>query len=52
MLIMTVLFTPFESGLVVPAKNLWVSGKLLREARLTGQAPNNAFKPKPLRGSA
>ena len=52
MLIMTVLFTPFESGLVVPAKNLWVSGKLLRQARLAGQAPNSSFKPKPLRGSA
>ncbi|WP_154656491.1 hypothetical protein [Novilysobacter defluvii] len=52
MLIMTVLFTPFESGLVVPAKNLWVSGKLLREARLAGQAPNSSFKPRPLRGSA
>ncbi|WP_154656574.1 hypothetical protein [Novilysobacter defluvii] len=52
MLIMTVLFTPFESGLVVPARNLWVSGKLLRQARLTGQVPNSSFKPKPLRGSA
>lgn len=38
MLIMTVLFTPFESGLVAPARNLWVSGNLLREARLTGPA--------------
>ncbi len=31
MIIMTVLFTPFESGLVVPAKNLLVSRKLLRQ---------------------
>lgn len=31
MIIMTVLFTPFESGLVVPAKNLLVSHKLLRK---------------------
>jgi len=52
MLIMTVLFTPFESGLVVPAKNLLVSGRLLKQARLDAQAPNGSFKPKPLRGSA
>ena len=31
MIIMTVFLTPFESGLIVPAKNLWVSGKLLKE---------------------
>jgi len=52
MLIMTVLFTPFESGLVVPAKNLVVSGRLLRQARLAAQGPNSSFKPKPLRDSA
>ena len=52
MLIMTVLFTPFESGLVVPAKSLLVSGRLLKQARLDAQAPNDSFKPKPLRGSA
>ncbi|QOY62694.1 hypothetical protein INQ40_12640 [Lysobacter sp. H21R4] len=29
MILMTVFLTPFESGLIVPAKNLQVSGKLL-----------------------
>ena len=32
MIIMTVIFTPFESGLIVPAKNLFVSAKLLDQA--------------------
>ncbi|MDR6991971.1 VOC family protein [Luteimonas sp. 3794] len=30
MLVMTVVFTPFESGLIVPAKNWWVARRLLR----------------------
>jgi len=30
MLVMTVLLTPFESGLIVPAKNLWEARNLLR----------------------
>ena len=33
MLLMTVLLTPFESGLIVPAKNLHASAKVLRNAR-------------------
>ena len=37
MLVMTVLFSPFESGLVVPAKNLIASGRLLR--RLQDRVP-------------
>ncbi|MCE7033456.1 hypothetical protein LY625_12680 [Lysobacter sp. GX 14042] len=42
MLVMTVLFTPFESGLIVPAKNLLVSGRLLRQARLAAQPPDGS----------
>ncbi|GAB1408500.1 hypothetical protein MASR1M8_24190 [Thermomonas brevis] len=39
MLLMTVLLTPFESGLIVPAKNLHASAKVLRQARSpAGQA--------------
>lgn len=45
MLIMTVLLTPFESGLVVPAKNLWVSGKLLKNARCTGHCGCRLVEP-------
>ena len=52
MLIMTVLFTPFESGIIVPAKNLLVSGKLLKRLEAGELEPNNSFKPMPLRGTA
>ena len=52
MIIMTVLFTPFESGLVVPAKNLLVSGKLLRERQAAAVRPNESFKPTSLRDAA
>ena len=31
--IATVLLTPFESGLVLPARNLWIASKLLRHAQ-------------------
>lgn len=44
MLIMTMLFTPFESGLVVPAKNLWVSGRLLKRARLAAKTQAHSAK--------
>ena len=30
MLVMTVVFTPFEAGVIVPAKNLWEARRLLR----------------------
>ena len=33
MILMTIFLTPFESGLIVPAKNLMVSAKLLRQLR-------------------
>ena len=33
MLLMTVLLTPFESGLIAPARNLYVSARVLRQAR-------------------
>ncbi|WP_182825448.1 hypothetical protein [Luteimonas sp. MC1782] len=49
MIIMTVLFTPFESGLVVPAKNLLVSGKLVRERQAADMRANESFKPTSLR---
>ena len=39
MIIMTVALTPFESGLIVPAKNLWVSGRLLRRLQANGLGP-------------
>jgi len=52
MIIMTVVFTPFESGLIVPAKNLFVSGKLLKRVQHVALGPNNSFKPTPLRGAA
>ncbi|WP_462379759.1 hypothetical protein [Pseudomonas sp. Marseille-QA0892] len=48
MIIMTVMFTPFESGLVVPAKNLVVSGRLLK--RLNAAAAANESSA--LRGKA
>lgn len=31
MILMTLLLTPFESGLIVPAKNLFASARLLRD---------------------
>ena len=30
-IIATVLLTPFESGLILPARNLWLSSKILKE---------------------
>jgi len=39
MILMTVFLTPFESGLIVPAKNLWVSGKLLKRLQGNGLGP-------------
>lgn len=36
MLVMTMLFTPFEAGLIVPAKNLWEAKRILRGRARTG----------------
>ena len=52
MIIMTVVFTPFESGLVVPAKNLLVSGRVVRECQAAAMRPNESFKPTSLRDTA
>lgn len=41
MLLMTVLLTPFESGLIVPAKNLHASAKVLRQARRAAGRPGD-----------
>jgi hypothetical protein len=37
-ILFTVFLTPFESGLILPAKNLWVSGKILLAWR-NGSSP-------------
>lgn len=52
MIIMTVIFTPFESGLIVPAKNLFVSAKLLKRAQHAALGPDSSVKPRQLRGAA
>lgn len=49
MIIMTVLFTPFESGLVVPAKNLLVSRKLIRRHHSTSEESSPSARPAPAR---
>jgi len=53
-IITTLILSPFESGLVLPVKNLLVANRLLRAhaVSVTGHGPKNSFKPKPLRGSA
>jgi len=62
-LITTFILSPFESGLVLPLKNLLACNKLLRQAAAAtvesaeGSAaaldgPNNSSKPTPLRGAA
>jgi hypothetical protein len=38
-IIMTLLLTPFESGLIVPAKNLWVSAKLIKRHQVSENEP-------------
>ncbi len=47
MILMTIFLTPFESGLIVPAKNLMVPAKLLRQLRYGEASPNESFKPNP-----
>lgn len=39
MILMTVFLSPFESGLIVPAKNLLVSGKLLKQLQGNESGP-------------
>ena len=52
-LVTTVILSPFESGLVLPAKNLLVANRILRAHQvLAGDGPNNSFKPNGLRPSA
>ena len=55
--ITTIVLSPFESGLVLPAKNLLAANRILRPVPAetlpnVAEGPNNSFKPKPLRGSA
>jgi hypothetical protein len=55
----TLALSPFESGLILPAKNLIAANRILRahallasDSSVTADGSNNSFKPKPLRGSA
>jgi putative oxidoreductase len=36
-IVATIFFTPFESGLLMPAKNLWESGRLLKQIQGTDE---------------
>ena len=58
-IVTTFVLSPFESGLLLPLKNLLFANKLLKmyaaateSVQITADGPNNSFKPKPLRGSA
>ena len=61
-LVTTLVLSPFESGLVLPLKNLLACNKLLRQAAAAVEStegsaaaadgPNNSCKPTPLRGAA
>jgi hypothetical protein len=58
-LVTTIALSPFESGLILPAKNLLAANRILKAYKLlasdflvTADGSNNSFKPKPLRGSA
>jgi hypothetical protein len=61
-LVTTLVLSPFESGLVLPLKNLLACNKLLRQAAAAVESkegtaaaadgPNNSSKPTPLRGAA
>lgn len=41
-IVTTLVLSPFESGLVLPAKNLWVATRLLRMARTSSNAGSAA----------
>ena len=58
-LVTTLALSPFESGLILPGKNLLAANRILKANSLavadpsaTADGSNNSFKPKPLRGSA
>ena len=58
-LVTTIALSPFESGLILPAKNLLVANRILKahkspalESSVTADECNNSFKPKPLDGAA
>ena len=58
-LVTTLVLSPFESGLILPAKNLLAASRILKvhtslapDSLVTEDGSNNSFKPKPLRGSA
>jgi len=62
-LVTTFVLSPFESGLVLPLKNLLACNKVLRQAAVvavestegaaaSADGPNNSSKPTPLRGAA
>ena len=58
-IVTTFILSPFESGLILPLKNLLAANNLIKRnavagesVQITADGPNNSFKPKPLRGSA
>jgi hypothetical protein len=57
-IVTTFILSPFESGLILPLKNLLAANKLLKKhalaaesARFTADGPDNSFEPEPLRGT-
>lgn len=55
-IVTTIILSPFESGLVLPAKNLLAANRLLRthavELPAAVDGPDNSFEPTSLRGPA
>ena len=58
-LVTTLVLSPFESGLILPAKNLLAAHRILKvhtsmapDSPVTEGGPDNSFKPNPLGGSA
>lgn len=57
-LVTTIALSPFESGLILPAKNLLAANRILKACKLlapdalaTADGSDISFKPNPLRGS-
>ena len=57
-LVTTIALSPFESGLILPAKNLLVANRILKahkslapDSSVTADGSNNSFKPNLLRSS-
>ena len=57
-IVTTFVLSPFESGLILPLKNLFAANKLLKKYALASESAcvnadgsNNSFKPNPLRSS-